>query len=40
MPLWRALVKMLGTARVYKQATQLYDPRSGREWPTLGPQSV
>ena len=37
MPLWRALVKMIGTARVYKQHTQLYDPRSGQDWTTLSP---
>jgi fatty acid desaturase len=36
MPLFRALGRMLSTARVYKDQTTLCDPRSGREWPTLG----
>jgi fatty acid desaturase len=37
MPLVKALRRMLATARVYKNQTTLCDPRSGREWPTLGP---
>jgi hypothetical protein len=32
-----ALVTMIRTARVYNQSTRLYDPKSGREWPTLAP---
>jgi fatty acid desaturase len=35
MPLLVALRRMLDTGRVYKDATTLCDPRSGREWPTL-----
>lgn len=36
MPLRHALWRLMRTARVYKDPTTLYDPRSGREWPTLG----
>lgn len=36
MPLWRALLSLLRTARVYRDATTLHDPWTGREWPTLG----
>lgn len=35
MPLGRALLSLLRTARVYRDATTLHDPWSGREWPTL-----
>ena len=37
MPLWRALLRLARTARVYKSDTVLVDPRSGREWQTLAP---
>jgi fatty acid desaturase len=40
MPLSRALLALHHSARVYKDATTLIDPRSGREWPALGPQAV
>ena len=36
MSLGRALLLLLRTARVYRNATTLHDPWSGREWPTLG----
>lgn len=36
MPLHRALLRMMRTGRVYKDPTTLHDPRSGRDWPTLG----
>jgi fatty acid desaturase len=36
MPLSRALLQLLRTARVYRTSTTLHDPWSGREWPTLG----
>jgi len=39
MPLLRALARVTRTARVYKGATVLVDPRSGQEWPTLAPRS-
>lgn len=35
MPLYRATAALHGSARVYKNATTLTDPSSGREWPTL-----
>ena len=35
MPLLRATSALHGSARVYKDATTLVDPSSGREWPTL-----
>lgn len=34
MPLWRALWALHTSARVYEDATTLFDPRSGRRWPT------
>lgn len=37
MPLWRALVRLYRTARVYNNNTTLIDPRSGMTWPTLMP---
>ena len=37
MPLWRALGQLHRTARVYKDAVTLVDPRTGREYPKLGP---
>ncbi|EYF03805.1 fatty acid desaturase family protein [Chondromyces apiculatus] len=37
MSLWRALVALHRTARVYKNDVTLVDPRSGHEWPTLAP---
>jgi fatty acid desaturase len=37
MPLWRALLSLHRTARVYETETTLLDPRSGRRWPTLFP---
>jgi len=37
MPLRRALGELHRTARVYKDATTLVDPRTGREFPTLLP---
>jgi fatty acid desaturase len=40
MPLARALLALHHSARVYKDATTLIDPRSGREWPALGPHAV
>jgi len=39
MPLGRALAELHRTARVYKDATTLIDPRTGREFPTLLPSS-
>jgi fatty acid desaturase len=36
MPLGRALLALHRGARVYKNDTTLCDPRTGREWPTLG----
>jgi len=35
MPLCRATAALHSSARVYKDATTLIDPRSGREWPAL-----
>jgi len=35
MPLLRATLALHSSARVYKDATTLVDPRSGREWPAL-----
>jgi len=40
MPLGRALLALHHSARVYKDATTLIDPRSGREWPALAPQAA
>ncbi|HTL36477.1 MAG TPA: fatty acid desaturase, partial [Kofleriaceae bacterium] len=37
MPLGRALRRLHGTARVYKDAVTLVDPRTGHEYPTLQP---
>jgi fatty acid desaturase len=37
MPPWRALTRLVRTARVYKEPTVLVDPRNGQEWPTLAP---
>ena len=37
MPLGTALGELHRTARVYKNATTLIDPRTGREFPTLMP---
>jgi fatty acid desaturase len=37
MPLTSALVKLHRTARIYKDATTLVDPHTGREYPTLMP---
>jgi fatty acid desaturase len=37
MPLGRALLALHRTARVYKDAVTLVDPRTGREFPTLMP---
>lgn len=36
MPLWQATAALHSSARVYKDATTLIDPSSGREWPALG----
>lgn len=36
MPLGRALAELHRRARVYKDEKTLCDPRTGREWPTLG----
>jgi fatty acid desaturase len=38
MPLRSALSALHRTARVYKDAVTLVDPRSGREYPTLMPE--
>jgi fatty acid desaturase len=35
MPLWRALITLHRTARVYSAPTMLCDPRTGRAYPTL-----
>lgn len=40
MPLGRALLAMVRTARIYKNPNTLVDPRTGREWPTLEPCGV
>ena len=37
MPLLHATLALHGSGRVYKDATTLVDPRSGREWPALNP---
>jgi fatty acid desaturase len=37
MPIQTALAKLYGTARIYKSATVLVDPHSGREFPALMP---
>jgi hypothetical protein len=37
MPLLSALHQLHHTARVYKDAVTLVDPRTGREYPTLLP---
>jgi fatty acid desaturase len=37
MPLRTALAKLYNTARVYKDAVTLVDPRTGREYTTLMP---
>lgn len=39
MPLWRALVEMHRTGRVYGDDTTLSDPRAGRQWPALQPRA-
>ena len=39
MPLRKALAKLHRTARVYKDAVTLVDPRTGAEYPTLQPRS-
>jgi fatty acid desaturase len=36
MPLWRALLCVHRTPRVYEEPTTLFDPRTGRRAPTLG----
>jgi fatty acid desaturase len=36
MPLVRAVLQLMGTARVYRDDTTLHDPWTGREWPTIG----
>jgi fatty acid desaturase len=36
MPLHQALLHLMRTGRVYKDPTTLHDPRTGRDWPTLG----
>ena len=36
MPLFRALRLLARTGRVYLDETTLYDPRAGKQWPTLG----
>jgi len=40
MPFGQALLALMRTGRVYKTDTSLIDPRSGREWPTLGPRAI
>ena len=40
MPLSTALGKLHRTARVYKDAVTLIDPRTGREYATLMPAAV
>jgi fatty acid desaturase len=40
MPLTTAISELHRTARVYKDATTLIDPKSGREFPTLLPRPV
>lgn len=36
MPLWRALLRVHRTPRVYREPTTLFDPCTGRSAPTLG----
>lgn len=36
MPLYRALLALHRTARVYRDDRTLYDPHTGHTWPTLG----
>jgi fatty acid desaturase len=40
MPLWRALLALHRTSRVYKDAITLVDPKTGIEYPTLLPGTV
>lgn len=40
MPLTKALWSLHRTARVFKNNTTLFDPRTGREWPTLSPRTT
>ncbi|HEY1817765.1 MAG TPA: fatty acid desaturase [Kofleriaceae bacterium] len=40
MPLTEALLRLHRTARVYKRATTLFDPRTAREYPTLLPRTA
>lgn len=40
MPLTRALRAIYASPRVYADATTLFDPISGQEWPTLAPRLV
>jgi fatty acid desaturase len=40
MPLSRALLALHHSARVYKDATTLIDPPTGREWPALAARAV
>ena len=37
LPLLRALRALHRTARVYETHTTLFDPKTGRRWPTLAP---
>lgn len=37
MPLFRACAALHSSARIYKNATTLIDPSTGREWPVLSP---
>jgi fatty acid desaturase len=39
LPFGRALLRVFRTAHVYKNATTLIDPRTGREWSPLAPTS-
>jgi len=39
LPFGRALLRVFRTAHVYRNATTLIDPRTGREWPPLAPTS-
>jgi fatty acid desaturase len=40
MPLWRALLRVHNTPRVYEEPTMLLDPATGRRAATLGPAPV
>jgi fatty acid desaturase len=40
MPLWRALLRVHHTPRVYDELTTLLDPGTGQRVPTLGPRPV